>query len=392
MRGDMSNRRVIKAAAMQIAPVFMDKLKTVEKYCHYIVEAGREGAELIVTPETGIPTYPYWRNNFGYTSPETVLPWRETVLAYYENSLRIDGPETELLCKAARAARAVCVIGCSEQDDRIGSNTLYNTLLFIGPDGCILGRHRKLMPTHQERIFWGGGGGADLCVFDTPVGRLGGPLCFENHIRLLKAALAVKGEEIHAMAWPGWWSYGGERKSVRDMTGRTGPLHTCDQDSAIREYAFETQTFVVSANLYLPESSVPDDFPFKRTANFKWAIGGSAIVNPFGMCLVEPVFNCETIVYAELDMSDRIVAKNRATAWDITRERVVSLNINEEAPSPTPARRDFARPPAEHIERLARKYGLSADALEALIEELSAISYQRSALKPAGSKLLRRET
>ena len=132
---------------------------------------------------------------------------------------------------------------------------MYNTLLFIGSNGEILGRHRKLMPTHQERFFWGRGDASDLRVFDTSFGRLGGLICFENHMTLLKAAMAIKGEEIHAAVWPGWWSYGGEGNSVRDMTGSEGPLHSSDQDCAIREYAFETQTFVVSASLYLPEGA-----------------------------------------------------------------------------------------------------------------------------------------
>ena len=130
----MSSKRPLKVAAAQITPVFMKKRETVEKYAETMLEAGRQGVELLVTPETGIPTYPYWRNNFGYTSPESAALWKETVVDFYEQAVDIPGPETDLLCRAAAEAGLVAVIGLNERDDRQGSATLYNTLLFIGRD------------------------------------------------------------------------------------------------------------------------------------------------------------------------------------------------------------------------------------------------------------------
>lgn len=372
----MVKKKIVKAASVQATPVFMDKRGSIEKYCSYIEEAGKEGAEFIVTPETGIPTYPYWRGSFGYTDPESARKWRETVIEFYENAIRIPSQDTDQLCKAAKSANAYCVIGCNEQDDRPGSQTLYNTLLFISNKGEVLGRHRKLMPTHQERFFWGRGDASDLVVFDTEIGRIGGLICFENHMTLLKAALAIKGEEIHACAWPGYWTYGGEKRNVRDMSGNIGPLHTCDQDCAVREYAFETQTFVISSGLYLPPEQIPDDFPFKEQSNSRWAMGGSCIVNPFGNYLVEPVFNQETIIYAELDMEDRIVAKNvfdcmgHYSRWD-----VVSLNIKEEGYAPVgpmegwPTRGKFHIGPPR-LEAIAEKTNLSLEKLQAVLREL----------------------
>ena len=331
----MSQKKTLRACAAQISPVFMDKKASVEKYAQTLVEAGKQGVDLIVTPETGIPAYPYWRNNFGYTDPESAKAWKETVVAFYDQAVRIPGPETEELGRAARSAGLTAVIGLNEQDDRPGSRTLYNTMLFLGPDGAILGRHRKLMPTHQERIFWGRGDAADLRVFDTPFGRLGGLICFENHMTLLKAAMAVKGEEIHAACWPGYWAYGGPGNTVRDMTGTRYPLHHSDQDAAVREYAFETQTFVVSASLFLGEDQVPDDFPYKATTNWKWAMGGSAIATPFGTYAAEPLFGKEGLVIADLDLADRIVAKNvfdcmgHYSRWDVVR-----LQINRQPAGP----------------------------------------------------------
>jgi amidase/nitrilase len=372
----MTNKRPLRVAAAQIVPVFMNKRATVEKYAETIGEAGRQGVELLVTPETGIPTYPYWRNNFGYTTPESAALWKETVVDFYEQAVSIPSPETDALCRAAASAGVVAVIGLNEQDDRQGSATLYNTLLFIGSDGEILGRHRKLMPTHQERFFWGRGDASDLRVFETDFGRLGGLICFENHMTLLKAAMAVKGEEVHAAVWPGWWSFGGERNSVRDMSGSVRPLHFSDQDCAIREYAFETQTFVVSASLYLPEDSVPDSFPYKKTASWKWAMGGSAVVNPFGAYAAEPVFHRESLVVAEVDLADRIVAKNvfdcmgHYSRWD-----VVSLQIRDQDFEPT-APLSPRRIKMEQIEQVAERHRLPAEKVETILRELQSMEVE----------------
>jgi len=368
--------KMVKAASVQATPVFMDKKRSVEKYCWYIEEAGKEKADLVVTPETGIPAYPYWRGSFGYTNPEKAKDWRDTVIAFFENSIKIPSPETDQLCQAAKRANAYCVVGINEQDDRIGSQTLFNTQLFIGRNGEILGRHRKTMPTHQERFFWGMGDARDIQVFNTDIGRIGGLICYENHMILMRAALAIKGEEIHACCWPGYWTFNPQTK-VRDMSGKIGPLHTCDQDCCVREYAFETQTFVVSSGLYLPASEVPDTFPFKQTTNFNWAMGGSCIAGPFGTYLAEPVFNKETIVYAELDMDDRIIAKNvfdcmgHYSRWDL-----VSLNIREEGWEPVQKAAGEKGPnriSSEKLERVAKKFKLGTDKLEAILKELETL-------------------
>jgi amidase/nitrilase len=368
--------RPIVAAAAQIAPVFMKKKESIEKYAEAIHEAGKRGVDLLVTPETGIPSYPYWRNNFGYTTTESAALWKETVVAFYDQSVRIPSRETEILAKAAASARVVAVIGINEQDDREGSATLYNTMLFIDRDGTLLGRHRKLMPTHQERFFWGRGEASDLRTFDTHFGKLGGLICFENHMTLLKAAMAAKGEEVHAACWPGWWSYGGKGNSIRNMSGEVRPLYSSDQDSAIREYAFETQTFVVSCSMYMPESAVPDEFPYKKTAAWKWAMGGSAIANPFGAYVTEPVFHREELVVGELDPKDRIVAKNvfdcmgHYSRWD-----VVSLRMSDEDFGPT-GRTPARRIRWEQLERVAEKHSLPPDKVEAIVRDLEGLEVE----------------
>jgi nitrilase len=356
--------RKVKVAAVQTGPVFMDKKRTIEKFAGLIEKAGEEGAELIVFPETAIPGYPYWRDNFGYLSPEKEKNWRETVLDYHNNSVRIQSEDTDLLRKAAAKANAHCVIGISEIDDRLGSSTLYNTMLFLNRKGEVLGRHRKVMPTYQERIFWGRGDASDVAVFDTDIGRLGGLICYENHVTLAKAAMAMKGEEIHVAQWPGW-----------NRSGNGGKIHMNNIDSAVREYAFETQTFVVSSSMYFPEKEVPDTFPYKEQSNWGLAMGGSSIVNPFGQYIVEPVFNQETIIYAEIDFDDRIVAKNifdtmgHYTRWDI-----FSLNVRENDVKPFHSGNEIitGKPKITYnqLEEIAKKCNISQDKLDEIIQEL----------------------
>ena len=142
----------MKVAVAQAAPVFMDKEKTLEKACRVIREAGDNGAELIAFPEAFIPGYPAYYT-VGYETPPH--DWTDFMIALQDNSIVIPGDDTEMLAEAARAADAHVVIGCNELDDRKGSRTVYNSLLFISREGKVLGRHRKLMPTYTERSLLG---------------------------------------------------------------------------------------------------------------------------------------------------------------------------------------------------------------------------------------------
>lgn len=289
VRYDMLKEHV-KVAAAQLTPIFYDKNEAINKVCKAVEEAGRNGAELIVFPETFIPGYPYWRG---------VLPiskWSDLMVQYQKNSLRIPSSDTDLLCEVARNANIYCTIGCTEISERPGSATLYNTILFISNKGEIMGKHRKIMPTHAERTIWGLGGSEYIQVFDTEIGRLGGLVCYENHMTLLKAAMCLMGEEIHCALWPGWWVMEKHSGAKRRIKPEVDSPHLCEIEYGVREYAFETQTFVISVSPYISEDEVPEE-----CRGFNMAAGGSFIVNPSGLPMVEPIFEKETIIYATLE-------------------------------------------------------------------------------------------
>lgn len=350
----------VKVAAAQIAPVFMNKEATIDKACKAIEEAGKAGAKLIVFSETFVPGYPYWRGL------QPISKWSDLMVEYQKNAIMIPSGDTEILGDASRDADIISVIGCTEISDRKGSATLYNTILFIGINGQILGRHRKLMPTHGERMVWGMGDINDVKVFDTDIGTIGGLVCYEHHMTLLRAAMATLGEEIHCAVWPGWWTmkrHPGEKKRYKQSDG---PPDLCDIEYAIREYAFETQTFVISVSQYIPEEALP-----KESLDFNVAAGGSFIVNPAGVYLKEPVFDQETIVYAELDADDRRHTKayfdalGHYTRWDILR-----LDMRGEPHEPLSTKHVQKKPDQNAVKRLAEKYGIEPKKLEKIVEDL----------------------
>ncbi len=311
------------AAAAQISPVYMQLQPTVEKVCRTIAETATRGAELVVFPEVVIPGYPYWRGLY------PISEWTEWMVRYQQNSLLIPSPQTAQLCEAARQARCFCAIGCSERTRQPGSETLYNTILFINEEGQIVGKHRKLMPTHGERLVWGMGDGSDLQVYETSLGRIGGLICYEHHMTLLKATLASLGEEIHCALWAGYWVVDGHPgKKRRWQPGDSAD--SCDVSFANREYAHETQNFVISAGNY----DAPESLPPECQA-FHIGSGGSAIVNPGGQYLAGPSLGHEEILCAELRARDRMATKAYLdTLGHYSRFDVVSLRFNNRKLSP----------------------------------------------------------
>lgn len=345
----------VKVAVAQISPVFMDKEATIDKTCSAIEEAGKNGAELVVFSETHIPGYPYWRG----CNPISL--WSENQIEYMKNSVKIPSSDTDTLADSCRDVNITAVIGCTEMSDIPGSNTLYNTILYIDNKGEILGRHRKLMPTHGERTVWAPGDARDLKTFETGIGRIGGLICYEHHMTLLKAAMTYLGEEIHCALWDGYWFmnwHPGKKRRFKEGDD----YHLCDIDYAVREYAIESQTFVLSACQYIPDDEMPPE-----TQDFNIASGGSSIINPAGVYMEEPIFDQETIIYADLDQDDRrhtkayIDALGHYARWDVLR-----LDMRGEPNQP------FTRAeiPYRKITQVAEKYDIEPEMLEKMLRDI----------------------
>ena len=263
---------------MQAAPVFLDRAATVEKACGLVDKAHADGAGLVVFPETFVPTYPDW--------VWRCRPWddgeADWTARLLDQSVEIPSPATDALGEAARAAGAYVSIGVNERDGA----TLYNTQLYFGPDGTLLGKHRKLMPTGGERLVWGMGDGSTLLVLDTPFGRLGGLTCWENYMPLARAAMYAQGIDIYLA--PTW-----DNSDVWVPT--------------LRHIAKEGRVFVVGVNTCLRGSDVPDDIPGRDAiyaGDDDWmSRGNTAIVGPEGELLAGPLLEQEGTLLVEIDVS-----------------------------------------------------------------------------------------
>lgn len=303
----------IRVAAIQAPQIVFNKEKSIEVACKRIKEAGANGAKLVAFSETYIPTYPaYYTGGFSNQIDEWAL-WN---VALQDNSIAIPSEDTESIGKACRDAGVYCVMGVNELDDNNGSRTLYNTQILFGPDGSIMGRHRKLMPTYTERTYWGMGDGSDLKVYQTDIGRIGMLICWEHHTILVRAAQMLMGEEFHIANWPGTWTFGNKRENgerySRMVEGVTKNGDYSDWQFAAREYAFEAGCFVISvAGLLREEDFEPEFKHFINSphVNFDWAVGGAAVVNPFGEYIAGPVYNDDTIVYADCHANEIKAAK-----------------------------------------------------------------------------------
>ena len=304
----------LKAAAVHAAPVLLDREATVAKACRLIEEAGDAGARVIGFPEGYIPAHPYWYDFYRIKDPIC----KRFDVELFKNAVVVPGPATDALGKAARRAQAYVVMGCAEKD--AGSfGTLYNTQITFGPDGRILGKHRKLIPTAGERLIHTGGDGSTLLTYDTPFGGLSGLICGENINSLARTALLMDGEVVHVASWPAFAVQGNERQ-----------YHT--MDVRMRYYAFEGRIFVISSAAVWTEA-MRDVLELDATArsSFIGEGGHSGILNPMGDYIAGPQDAGETILYADLDLEQ--VARGKITQ-DVTghyqRFDVFSLAVNRE--------------------------------------------------------------
>lgn len=359
------NQRV-KVAIAQASPVYYDKKKTIDKARKIIADASGQGAKIIVFPETWISGYPYWILP-AHESYDSKLYGRALSLLQ-DSSIMLPSEDLDRLRDAARENHILVVAGCNELSDIPGSRTVYNSIIFIDEEGKFLGRHRKLMPTYEERLVWGMGDGSDLNVYSTSIGRLGGLVCWENHMILARAAMLMKGEELHAALWPNRWRLEGA------IFGKEkNPGQDCDLYPAIREHAFEAGAFVISALPALRRQDIPSEFPYAQILErfIESATGGSAIVDPSGNYIVEPSFGEEKLITAECDADTIKVSKAFFDSLGhYARFDVMRLDLREKGWEP------FSKPNANRLsqsdlKRLAQKYDVDSDKLVRFYEEIS---------------------
>jgi nitrilase len=276
-------------AAVQAAPVVLDREATVEKACALIAEASRNGARLIVFPESFIPAYPDWVWSLPAGEVAKYEALHDKMVA---NAVDVPGPTTQRLCQAAKKVGAYVVMGVTERNVEASGSSLYNTLVFIDDKGNVMGKHRKLIPTGGERLVWAPGDGSTLHVFDTALGKVGGLICWENYMPLARYAMYAWGTQIYLA--PTW---------DRGESWLT----------AIRHIANEGRTYVVGCCQALRTDDIPDGLGLKESypEELEWInVGNSAIVGPDGRFLAGPLEKEEGILYAEVDP-----AQMRASRW-----------------------------------------------------------------------------
>ena len=278
----------INLAAVQAAPVFFDKAASAEKACDWIAEAGKGGADITAFGETWLPGYPFF-----IEAPLSDL-WWEAAALYLDNAVLLDGPEINRICKAAKQAGTDVVIGVAELDAATKSS-IYASLVFISRDGEVLGRHRKIKPTHHERSVWADGDAKGLKVHERPYGRLSGLNCWEHNIVLPGFSLICQGTQIHVAGWP----------------GREPETAPCDpvwsrQILLSRAFASQAGAYVIApAGLRLTEH-VPERF---RALSAFEHTGQSAIIDPRGEIIAGPA-DGETILFAQADLEEVRKAKS----------------------------------------------------------------------------------
>jgi nitrilase len=273
-------RAPVTVACVQAEPVILDRDSTIEKLATLAAEAVSQGARILVFPEAFIPVYPssLWaRALAGWAEPGA----KEAFALFARESLEVPGEAAERIGEIARDHEVWLVTGVTERDPA-QPGTLYNTLLYHGPDGSLALKHRKLVPTNHERLIWGQGDGGGLRAIETDVGRIGGLICWENYMPLARFSLYESGIEIYVAP-----------------TADDGDAW----QSTLIHIARESRAFVISPSHFQRASSYPSDFPLTNLLEGGDVIGrgGSAILAPGGSYLAGPLYDEEGILYAELD-------------------------------------------------------------------------------------------
>jgi len=285
---------IIRVAAVQAAPVLLDRESTTEKACRLIREAGVGGARIIGFPEGFIPCHPLWYHFHPASSGKS----RQLASQLFLNSVEVPSATTEQLCGAARDARAYVVMGFCERVPGT-TGTMYNSQLFIGPEGQIIGRRRKIMPTLGERIVHGLGSGEGLRPVDTEFGPVSGLMCGENSNPLATFTLMAMGSRIHVASWPSHFT---ENESMIETI-----------QMATRALAYQGAMFVINSVGLVSDDMIDvlavtdaDRLFLKRRQQEP---GGASIISPRGQIVAGPMAPGEGLLYADIDLAQIVTRK-----------------------------------------------------------------------------------
>lgn len=308
----------LKVAAVQAVPVFLDREASTAKACKLIKEAGKNGARIIVFPEGFIPSHPIWY----HFHPGTGKIATSLSVELFKNSVEIPGPEIDALCKAAREAGAYVIMGvCEKLPNTTG--TMYNTQVYISPDGIYIGKHQKIMPTVGERFVHKGGNGDTFGTFDTEYGPVSALMCSENSNPLAVFALTAEGTRIHAAAWPNHW--GKMSKPMRKYV-----------EIASKNFAQVSKAYVISACSIVDDETIEkmqlaeDEKVLLKNPEIS---GGSMIISPDAEIIAGPMSNDEGILYADIDLEQCVVHKlHHDFSGNYNRPDIFNLYINKDNP------------------------------------------------------------
>ena len=308
-----------KVAVVQAASVAFDLERSLQKAEALAADAAARGARLVLFPEAFLSAYPRGLA-FGAVVGSRTDAGREEYRRYWESSVDVPGPAVARLGAVARDNRIHLVMGVVERD----GGTLYCTVLFFAPDGAFLGKHRKIMPTASERLVWGFGDGSTMPVFDTPVGRMGALICWENYLPLMRAAMYAKGIQV----------YCAPTADPRDSWLAT-----------VRHIAVEGRCFVLSANQFNRRRDFPAEYAsaFGEDAETVVTRGGSCIVDPFGNFLAGPNTEGEAILVAEVDLAQVVRGKyDLDVVGHYSRPDIFQLHVDERPKRPVTTERGEA--------------------------------------------------
>jgi len=305
-----------KIAIVQTPPVLLKREMTINKAVNLVAEVAAEGAELVVFPETFIPGYPIWMWRLRPGADMSLT--NELYGRLFENAVNLEGDDLDPIRKAAKDHSVTVVCGMNEREGAVSRGTLFNTVVVIGADGEILNRHRKLMPTNPERMVHGFGDASGLRVIDTPVGRVGSLLCWENYMPLARYALYAQGVEIYIAP------------TYDSGDGWIGTM---------QHIAREGRCWVVGSGFVIRASDIPDDFPDRDELypdRDAWINpGDSLVVNPLGHTVAGPLREETGVLYADIDLSAIAVARRSLdVAGHYSRPDIFELRVNREAQKP----------------------------------------------------------